>query len=45
MAARAGHGEASAGTEGERVTAAVPENRPFGGLLLKQLIGSGDKTG
>jgi hypothetical protein len=46
MATRTGHGEAGAGTGGERVTAAVPEDGPLRGRrLLKLLIGSGDKIG
>ena len=46
MATRAGHEGASAGTGGERMTAAVPRDRPFGGRrLLRLLIGSGDKIG
>jgi len=46
MATRTGHGEAGAGTGGERVTAAVPEDGPLRGRrLLKLLIGNGDKTG
>lgn len=35
MATRAGHEGASAGTGGERVTAAVPRHRPFGGQRLR----------
>src|SRR5271167_156775 len=46
MATRAGHGEASAGTGGQKVTAAVPGDGPFRGRrMLKLLIGSGDKIG
>ena len=46
MATRAGHEGATAGTGGERMTAAVPRDRPFGGRrLLRLLIGSGDKIG
>ena len=46
MATRAGQGDASAGTGGGRVTAAVPKDGPFKGRrLLKLLIGSGDKIG
>lgn len=46
MVTKAGHGEASGGTGGARVTAAVPKDRPFRGRgLLRQLVGSGDKIG
>src|SRR5512140_1411956 len=46
MATRAGHRDASAGTGGETVTAAVPQGGPFKGQrLLKLLVGSGDKIG
>jgi protein-S-isoprenylcysteine O-methyltransferase Ste14 len=46
MVMKTGHGEASGGTAGARVTAAVPKDRPFRGRgLLKQLAGSGDKIG
>lgn len=46
MATGTGHEEASTGTRGEWVTAAVPANAPFRGRrLLKLLIGSGDKIG
>ena len=46
MATRAGHGNASAGTGGETVTAAVARGGPFKGQrLLKVLVGSGDKIG
>jgi hypothetical protein len=46
MAARAGQAEASAGTGGERVSAAARKAGPFSGRrLLKPLAGSGDKIG
>jgi protein-S-isoprenylcysteine O-methyltransferase Ste14 len=46
MATRAGHGDASAGTGGETVTAAVARGGPFKGQrLLKVLVGSGAKIG
>ena len=46
MATRAGSRGGGRRYGGERVTAAVPKDRPFRGLrLLKLLIGSGDKIG
>ena len=46
MTTRAGHGEVSPCAEGERASAAVPEDGSFGGWrLLEVLIGSGDKIG
>jgi protein-S-isoprenylcysteine O-methyltransferase Ste14 len=46
MAPRAGHAEKSAGTRGERVSAAAPNGGPVSGRrLLKLLAGSGDKIG